>query len=236
MSGSPESRRQLDERSEMRERAREVRSRLAVDLAGREVLPIEEDLKTDEIAARQRCRLGNRLLLPRLGGGDAANCQENCDGGAQLSGTEPHMGRNCTTHTGLRWGVGRPLGLPLPRRAQSRTALMMASMWDRYFSSARRPAVVSRYSVWTRASERLVAGDVLRLFQLARVDAQVAVRRLQQPLEIVERQPLVHRQRADDAKPQPLVDQPIELERTSPPASTLARRLRPRDFRQRPSK
>ena len=61
--------------------------------------------------------------------------------------------------------------------------------------------------------ERLLARDVLRVLELARVDAQVAVGRLQQALQIVEREPLVHRQRADDAKPQPLVDQAIELER-----------------------
>ena len=104
MSGSPEFPASACGRSETRESAREKFAPGLPSISPVEkFLPIEEDLKTDEIAARQRCRLGNRLLLPRLGVGDAANCQENCDGGAELSGTEPHAGRNCTTHTGLRW-------------------------------------------------------------------------------------------------------------------------------------
>ena len=36
---------------------------------------------------------------------------------------------------------------PLPERRQLRAALMIASMCARYFSSARRPAAVRRYSV-----------------------------------------------------------------------------------------
>src|SRR5207249_955242 len=64
--------------------------------------------------------------------------------------------------------------------------------------------------------ERLVAGDVLRLFELAGVDAQVAVGGLKEPLEVVEREPLVHRKRADDAQPKTLVNQPIQRERTLP--------------------
>ena len=65
------------------------------------------------------------------------------------------------------------------------------------------------------ARERLLAGDVLRVFELAGVDAQVAVGRVQQPLEIVERQPIVDGQRADDAEAEALVDEPIERERTA---------------------
>ncbi len=89
-------------------------------------------------------------------------------------------------------------------------------MWARYFSSARRPAAVRRYSVrGMRPVERLVAGDVLRVLELARVHAQVAVGRVQQALQIVERQPLVHRQRADDAEAQALVNQAIEVQRSA---------------------
>ena len=92
------------------------------------------------------------------------------------------------------------------------TALISASMCARYFSSARRPAAVRRYSVRGSARRTIFShDDVLRVLELARVHAQVAVGRLQQPLEIVERQPIVHRQRADDAEPQTLVDQPIEV-------------------------
>jgi hypothetical protein len=42
------------------------------------------------------------------------------------------------------------------------------------------------------------------------VHAQVAVRRLEQGLELVEREAVVDRERADDAEPEALVDQPIE--------------------------
>src|SRR5262245_28826066 len=63
------------------------------------------------------------------------------------------------------------------------------------------------------AIERLVAADVLRLFELACVDAQIAVGRLQQLLQLVERQPLVDRQRADDAQPEPLMDETLQAER-----------------------
>src|SRR6185312_8768590 len=44
--------------------------------------------------------------------------------------------------------------------------------------------------------EVLLAGDVAGLFQLAGVNAEVAVRRLEQLLEIVEAQVIVHRQGA----------------------------------------
>src|SRR5438105_5921516 len=63
------------------------------------------------------------------------------------------------------------------------------------------------------AGERLAARDVLRLLQLAGVHAQVAVGRLEEPLQLVEGQRVVHRQRAHDAETHALVDQPVELGR-----------------------
>src|ERR1700704_2387590 len=60
--------------------------------------------------------------------------------------------------------------------------------------------------------EVLLAGDVAGLFQLAGVDAQVAVRRLEQLLEVVEAQVIVHRQGADDAETHPIVDQAVEIQ------------------------
>ena len=60
------------------------------------------------------------------------------------------------------------------------------------------------------AVERLVARDVLCVLELSGVDAQVAVGGLQQPLEIVERQPVVGGQRADNAETEPLVNDAIE--------------------------
>ena len=65
------------------------------------------------------------------------------------------------------------------------------------------------------AVKRLVACDVLRLFELAGVHAEVPVGRAQQALEIVERQPFVGCQGADDPEPQTLVDKPIEVERAA---------------------
>src|SRR2546428_3057741 len=61
--------------------------------------------------------------------------------------------------------------------------------------------------------ERLVAGNVLSVLELARVDAQVAIGRLQQALQIVERQPIVHRERTVDAETKPLVNDAIEIQR-----------------------
>src|SRR5205814_3453157 len=49
------------------------------------------------------------------------------------------------------------------------------------------------------ALERLGARDVLRLLEPTRVDAQVAVRGLEQGFELVEAQRIVHRERAHDA-------------------------------------
>src|SRR2546427_2356288 len=51
------------------------------------------------------------------------------------------------------------------------------------------------------AGERLAARDVLRLLELAGVHAQVAVGRLEERLQLVEGQRVVHRQRAHDAEP-----------------------------------
>src|SRR5438128_11625109 len=58
--------------------------------------------------------------------------------------------------------------------------------------------------------ERLGAHDILGRFELPRVHAQVAVRRLQQPLEFLAAQRRVHRERADDAEAHTLVDQAVE--------------------------
>src|SRR5881394_49637 len=59
--------------------------------------------------------------------------------------------------------------------------------------------------------ERLHAGHVLRFLELARVHAQVAVGRVEQAFELVERETLIHGERADDREAHALVDQPIEL-------------------------
>src|SRR5215218_7936891 len=60
--------------------------------------------------------------------------------------------------------------------------------------------------------ERLGAGDVLRVLELARVDAQVAVGGVHQSLEIVEGERLVDGERAHDPESHALVDQTVESE------------------------
>ena len=55
------------------------------------------------------------------------------------------------------------------------------------------------------------AGDVARLFEFARVNAEVTVSGIHQVLQIAERQRLVRGERADDSETQTLVDQTIEI-------------------------
>src|SRR5258706_2918459 len=58
--------------------------------------------------------------------------------------------------------------------------------------------------------ERLGAGDVPGFLELARVHAQVAVRRLQQRLDLVEGERLGGRERAHDAEADAVVDEIVE--------------------------
>src|SRR5205085_12591883 len=53
--------------------------------------------------------------------------------------------------------------------------------------------------------EGLLAADVLRVFELARVHAEVAVARFEQCLELIEGQALAHRERTDDREPHAFV-------------------------------
>ena len=59
--------------------------------------------------------------------------------------------------------------------------------------------------------ERFLDGDVLRVFEFSGMDAQVAVGCIQQPLEVVEREAIVDRERADDAEAEAFVDDAIEV-------------------------
>src|SRR3954468_7828700 len=58
------------------------------------------------------------------------------------------------------------------------------------------------------------ARDVLRLLQLARMDAEIAVGGIEQLFEIVEAERVGCRQGAEDTEPHALVNQPIERERS----------------------
>src|SRR5438094_2245997 len=55
------------------------------------------------------------------------------------------------------------------------------------------------------------AGDILRVLELARVHADVAVGGLEQLLEIVESERFVDSQRAHDAESHPLMDELVEI-------------------------
>src|SRR5919205_3788683 len=60
------------------------------------------------------------------------------------------------------------------------------------------------------------AGDVLRFLQLAGMHAEVAVRRLEERLEIAEAERLVDGERADDPQAHPLVNQAIQVDGPGP--------------------
>ena len=66
------------------------------------------------------------------------------------------------------------------------------------------------------AFKRLGARDVVRLFEFAGVDAEVAVAGLEHLAQLGEAQGLVDRQGADDGQAQALVDQAVEPERLLP--------------------
>src|SRR5512147_1390516 len=77
-----------------------------------------------------------------------------------------------------------------------------------------RPAAGSGQAVFgagRAALERLGAGDVVGVLELARMHAEVAVGDLEQTLELVEAGPLHTGERRHDAQADPLVDQAIEL-------------------------
>ena len=66
------------------------------------------------------------------------------------------------------------------------------------------------------AFELLFAGDIARIFELARVDAEIAVCGTEDLLQILEGEALVYREGADDAKAKALMNDPVQRARTSP--------------------
>src|SRR5688572_12733245 len=73
--------------------------------------------------------------------------------------------------------------------------------------------------------ERLGARDIVGFLELARVDAQVAVRRLHQLFQVAEAEGIIHGERADNSEPQTLVNEPVEG--MGAPGSGLRFRLAP---------
>src|SRR5437763_4715935 len=72
----------------------------------------------------------------------------------------------------------------------------------------------SRQSVFRlgcAAFKRFGANNVVSLFELSRVHAQIAIGRFQQGFQLIERKSPIHRERADDAETNMLVDQTIQI-------------------------
>src|SRR5262245_42127109 len=114
-------------------------------------------------------------------------------------------------------GVGKVLGMAklfpiertcvsaLARGADQRLHVVQVAL-ERLTAGRREPVL----GLGNAPGERLGADDVLRFFETARVHAQVVVGGLDQRLELVEREWLVHRERAGDAEAHALVDDAIE--------------------------
>src|SRR5690606_33493019 len=79
---------------------------------------------------------------------------------------------------------------------------------ERHPACARQRVLAARHP----AFERLRALQVARVLQLPRVDAQVAVGRAEERLQVVERQLLVDGERAHDAQPQAFVNELVEIQ------------------------
>jgi hypothetical protein len=69
------------------------------------------------------------------------------------------------------------------------------------------------FRFWQPSIKGFRAHDIVRLFQLSRVDAQISIRSLKQCLQFVECQRAVHRQRADNAQPDAFVNQSVKIRR-----------------------
>src|SRR5579864_9531363 len=112
--------------------------------------------------------------------------------------------------TTLHYKVSRQkfLPLPLPRRANQRFHVIEIAFQG--LASRSRQTI---FRLGRAALEGFGANDVLRLFQLSCVDAQVAVGRFQQGFQFVKRERAIHRERADDAEANVFVNQAVEIRR-----------------------
>src|ERR1700722_11410173 len=100
-----------------------------------------------------------------------------------------------------RWVAKRISRSSLSRGTDQRFH-MIEIFFQRPAASRRQP----KFGLEQPAREGLGAADVPGVFQLARVDAQVAVGDSQELLQFVEPERLVHRQRADDSQAGTLVN------------------------------
>ena len=68
------------------------------------------------------------------------------------------------------------------------------------------------FRAWNTPLERLGTGHVRGILELARMNAQVAVGRSHEALELIECERLIHRERAHDSQSHPLMNQPVQCE------------------------
>src|SRR5271157_2772553 len=96
--------------------------------------------------------------------------------------------------------------LSLPRRPDQRFHVIQVAF--------QRPAPPGGQPVFRFGQppvKRFCAHDVVRLLEFPSVHAQVPIRCLQQGLQLVERQRTIHGQCADNAQPDALVNQPVQI-------------------------
>ena len=77
-------------------------------------------------------------------------------------------------------------------------------------TAARRQTI---FSLGHASVERLRAGKIARVFELARVDTEIAIGGAYQLLELVESERFIYRKRTDDREPSALMNQPVEIGR-----------------------
>src|SRR2546425_3538956 len=109
----------------------------------------------------------------------------------------------------MAWYVGRAMWRPL-KSSISNGFDDGLHVREVFFKSAAPGRGEPILGVWKTPRECFLTRDVLRFFELSRVDAQVPIGRVEQALEIVERQPFVHSQCTHDAEPQAFMNQSIE--------------------------
>src|ERR1051325_6289903 len=172
----------------------------------------------------RRYRANSRMSMDTSGDGRVQLSDEKA---YRVSAPMPHPGAIFTTRrtasAPARWPAAR--GSPrrvaqrpfpsmtiataaCPRRANQRFHVIEVAL-------ERPPAEGGEavFGLGNAGLERLVARDIARVLQLARVHAQVAVGRLEQRLELVEGELLAHGERAHDRESHPLVNEAVEIRR-----------------------
>jgi hypothetical protein len=82
-----------------------------------------------------------------------------------------------------------------------------------FFESATAGRRQTIFSLGHASVERLRAGKIASVFELARVDTEIAIGGAYQLLELVESERFIYRERTDDREPSALMNQPVEIGR-----------------------